>query len=100
MHMTSYPNPTPNTLSDSHARMIYEESGISPDVATARGYRTIRHRSEVPAQFANWQRRLGLLVPTHSPSGTSGHQLRPERPTRRKKGHAPNKETAAGAAIR
>jgi hypothetical protein len=98
--MTSYPNPTPNTLSDSHARMIYEESGISPDVATARGYRTIRHRSEVPAEFANWQRRLGLLVPTHSPSGTSGHQLRPERPIRRKKGNAPKYETAAGAAIR
>ena len=98
--MVVYPNPAPRTLSDSHGRMLFEESGISPDVAAARGYRTIRHRSEVPAEFANWQRRLGLLVPTHSPSGTSGHQLRPERPIKRKKGNAPKYETAEGAEIR
>ncbi len=87
-------------LSDSDRRMLFEESGISPDVAAARGYRTIRHRSEVPAEFADWQRRLGLLVPTYSPSGTSGHQLRPEKPIKRKKGNAPKYETAEGAANR
>jgi len=85
---------------DSHRRQI-EGSGIAPDVAAARGYRTIRHRSEIPDEFANWQRRLGLLVPTYSPDRqTSGHQLRPDKPIRRKNGNAPKYETPAGAAIR
>jgi hypothetical protein len=79
--------------------MLYDESGIDPDVAAARGYCTIRHRSEVPAEFAKWQRRLGLLVPTHSPAGRSGHQLRPNRPIVRKNGNAPKYETPAGSRI-
>ncbi len=86
-------------LSAEHRRMLFEESGISPDVAAARGYRTIRHRLEVPGEFANWQRRLGLLVPTVSPSETSGHQLRPDRPIKRKNGNAPKYETPAGSRI-
>ena len=88
------------TLSDSHRRMLYDESGISPDVAAARGYRTIRRSSEVPEAFKYWQRRLGLLVPTLSPSGELGHQLRPHKPIRRKKdGSAPKYETPAGSRI-
>ncbi len=87
------------TLSDAHRKMLYEDSDISPDVAAARGYRTVRHRSEVPDDFASWQRRLGLLVPTVSPSGTSGHQLRPDKPIKRKNGNAPKYETPAGSRI-
>jgi hypothetical protein len=76
--------------------MLYDESAISPEVAAARGYRTIRRRSEVPDAFPGWQRRLGLLVPTFSPDGvTSGYQLRPDRP--RKGG--PKYETPAGSRI-
>jgi hypothetical protein len=81
------------TLSDSHHRQL-KASDISDDVIVARGYRTIRSRSEVPDTFADWQRRLGLLVPTYSPDEqTSGYQLKPNKPIRRKNGSAPKYET-------
>jgi hypothetical protein len=87
------------TLSDLHHRQL-KASDISDDVIVARGYRTIRRRSEVPDAFADWQRRLGLLVPTHSPDGkTKGHQLKPNKPILRKDGSAPKYETPAGSTI-
>jgi ribosomal protein S19E (S16A) len=74
--------------------MLHEESGISPEVAAERGYRTIRNRDELPAAFKPYQRRRGLLVPMHSPDGeTVCHQLRPDKP--RKDG--PKYETPAGS---
>ncbi len=77
------------TLSDSHWRQL-KESAIAQEATAARGYRTIRRRSEVPDVFADWQRRLGLLVPTYSPDGqTSGYQLKPNKPIPRKTGNAP-----------
>jgi hypothetical protein len=86
-------------LSDSHQRQL-KESAIAEEVEAARGYRTIRSRSEVPEEFADWQRRLGLLVPTHSPDGvTNGHQLKPNKPIRRKNGSAPKYETPTGSRI-
>jgi hypothetical protein len=97
--MTSYPNSSPCTLSDSHSRQL-KGSDIALHVAAARGYRTIRHRSEVPDEFADWQRRPGLLVPTHSPDGqTKGHQLKPNEPIRRKDGSAPKYETPTGSTV-
>src|SRR5918995_554028 len=87
------------TLSDLHHRQL-KASDISDDVIVARGYRTIRRRSEVPDAFADWQRRLGLLVPTHSPDGkTKGHQLKPNKPIRRKDRSAPKYETPADSTI-
>jgi Domain of unknown function (DUF3854) len=92
--------PDYTTLSEEHRRMLVEESSISPDVIAARGYRTIRHRSGVPDVFADWQRRLGLLVPTHAPDGQrSGHQLKPNKPIPRKDGSTPKYETPAGSRI-
>jgi hypothetical protein len=97
--VTVYPNRVSATLSDSHLRQL-KESAIAEEVAAARAYRTIRRRSEVPDEFANWQRRLGLLVPTHSPDGqTSGYQLKPNKPIRRKDGAAPKYETPIGSQI-
>jgi hypothetical protein len=97
--VTSYPNSSPHTLSDSHLREL-KDSDIAPEVIAARGYRTIRHRPEVPDEFANWQRRLGLLVPTHSPDGeTIGYQLKPNKPIPRKNGNAPKYETPTGSRI-
>src|SRR5829696_7199679 len=88
------------TLSKQHQDMLYRESAIESSVAQARGYRTIRHRSEVPEEFAKWQRRLGLLVPTNSPDGkTRGPQLRPDKPITRKSGSAPKYETPIGSRI-
>jgi len=97
--MTVYPNGQSHTLSDSHRRQL-KASDISDEVAAARGYRTIRSRSEVPDEFADWQRRLGLLVPTYSPDDkTASHQLRPEKPIKRKNGDAPKYETPHGSRI-
>ena len=97
--MISYPNEAPRTLSDSHRGML-GTSNISGEVIAARGYRTVRKRSEVPDKFADWQRRLGLLVPTYSPDGqTEGHQLRPNKPIARKNGNTPKYETPHGSRI-
>jgi len=97
--MTSYLNSDPRTLSESHQRQL-KESGIAEEAAASRGYRTIRHRSEVPDEFADWQRRLGLLVPTYSPDGqTSGYQLKPDKPIKRKDGSKPKYETPRGSSF-
>jgi hypothetical protein len=86
-------------LLDSHQRQL-KASSITDEIIAARGYRTIRHRSEVPDEFSDWQRRLGLLVPTYSPDGkTSGHQLRPNKPITRKDGRVPKYETPSGSRI-
>jgi len=95
--MAFYPNGGHGMLSDSHSQEL-DASDIAPRVRTARGYRTICHQSEVPGEFAGWQRRLGLLVPTHSPDGkTKGHQLKPNKPILRKSGKAPKYETPDGS---
>src|SRR5215212_1178360 len=87
-------------LSDSDRQTLEKDSAIAREVIAARGYRTVRSRSEVPDEFAKWQRRLGLLVPTHSPDGvTSGHQLRPNSPITRKNGNTPKYETPHGSRI-
>src|SRR5215217_9631018 len=91
--MAFYPNRGHRTLSDSHRRVLFEESGIDPAVAEERGYYTARRRSEVPKAFKNYQRKPGLVVPMFSPDGqTVGYQLRPDRP--RKDG--PKYETPGG----
>src|SRR5215218_10447141 len=91
--MTSYPNSSHRMLSDSHRRMVFDESGIDPAVAHERGYFTARWRLEVPKAFKNYQRNRGLVVPMFSPDGvTVGYQLRPDRP--RKNG--PKYETPGG----
>jgi len=73
--------------------MLYDESGISPEVARERGYYTARRRSEVPEAFKYYQRKPGLVVPMFSPDGeTVGYQLRPDKP--RKGG--PKYETPGG----
>ncbi len=73
--------------------MLYEESGVTPEIARERGYTTVRGRAELPPEFKRYQRRRGLLVPMHSPDGeTTSYQLRPDKP--RKGG--PKYETPAG----
>jgi hypothetical protein len=78
--MSFYPNRGSRMLSESHRRQLLEESGISPDVARERGYRTVKRRAELE-EFPKWQRRLGLYVPIFSPDTvTQSCQLRPDRP--------------------
>jgi hypothetical protein len=75
-------------LSEAHTWMLFRESGIDPAIASERGYRTINHRAEVPADFKTYLRRApALLIPTFSPDGiTTSYQLRPDTPYRKKTG--------------
>lgn len=74
--------------------MIFEDSGISPDVVAGRGYRTARASSEVPEAFKTYQRRLGLVVPVYSPDGTTqSAQLRPDVARKDRKGKPLKYET-------
>ncbi|MDP9487029.1 MAG: hypothetical protein M3Q49_14805, partial [Actinomycetota bacterium] len=68
-------------LSEDHRRMILDESGVAPEIAYERGYRTATKRSQL-TMFSKYQRRVpALVVPMYSPDGeTVGHQLRPDRP--------------------
>ena len=86
--------PPGQSLSKEHEHELLDGSGISREFMAARGYYTATRRSEVPEVFPEWQRRLGLVVPLHSPDGkTVGYQLKPKKP--RSKG--PRYETPAGS---
>ena len=83
--MESYPNAASATLSNSHRRMLFQESGIDPGVAEERGYSTVTRRSEL-LEFGKKQRRASpdapaLRVPLYSPDGiTRLSQIRPHKP--------------------
>jgi hypothetical protein len=70
-------------LSEGDRQMLLEQSAISPEIVTGRGYWTAKSRADVPDAFPDWQRRRGLVIPTYSPSGASSYQLRPEVPRKR-----------------
>jgi hypothetical protein len=85
------PNRTPSSpyleleecLSRDHQQMLLEESGLSQEVVTARGYRTVETKSGLRRLgFADSQcNPPGLLVPIHSPAGeVVNYQFRPDRP--------------------
>jgi hypothetical protein len=60
--------------------MLEVESSISPEYIAGRGYYTASRRADVPDLFKGRQRRLGLVIPTFSPSGATGFRLRPNNP--------------------
>src|SRR5215208_4199643 len=80
--MTVYPNGQSHTLSESHRRMLFEESAISPEVARERGYYTARHGAEVPQGGGKLPTKPGLVIPVHTLDGGTFHRLRPNTPGR------------------
>jgi hypothetical protein len=66
-------------LSDEHRKMLEVESSISPKYIVGRGYYTASRLADVPEVFKGRQRRLGLVIPTYSPSGATGFRLRPNK---------------------
>lgn len=64
-------------LSPEHRKMLEVESSISPEYIAGRGYYTASRRADVPDVFKGQQRRLGLVIPTYSPSEAPGFRLRP-----------------------
>src|SRR5215210_5883460 len=89
--MTFYPK----QLSENHRKMLFDESGIDPEVAAERVYTTVKSRTKLP-EFKRYQRRPGLLIPVQSPSGARGSRLRPDRPRNGKDGKPRRYEQPAG----
>lgn len=86
-------------LSPEHEAMLLEESGISPKIAEARGYRTIGTKAELERLgFGRSQRNVpGLLLPIHGPrGGVVNYQYRPDEP-RVKNGRQVKYETPTGS---
>ena len=70
-------------LDECHEKMLIEESGISPEVIEARGYRTVNMKAELKRLgfSENQCNPPGLLIPIYSPIGQiSNYQYRPDRP--------------------
>lgn len=70
---------------DPHHLQVLQDSGISPEVAAARGYRTVRTPDDVPAEFSAAQRKLvpALLIPVFGVEPAEApiaHELRPDNP--------------------
>jgi Domain of unknown function (DUF3854) len=86
-------------LSANHERMLFEESGIEPEIVKARGYRTVVRKVELERLgFGRVQRNVpALLIPVFSPGGEVVlHQSRPDEP-RIKDGKALKYETPSGS---
>jgi hypothetical protein len=86
-------------LSETHKRMLVDESGVNPDTIEARGYRTIERKAELKRLgFSDAQCNVpGLLLPIWSPSGEKvSHQFRPDEP-RAKNGKPVKYETPPGS---
>lgn len=87
-------------LSEEHARQLFEESGIDPGVALERGYYSAERRADIPEAFKDYQRRLGLVIPTYSPDGVStSHHLRPDKPRPNKDGKPIRYESPGGSSV-
>jgi len=86
-------------LLDHHRRLI-EDSAISPEVAEARGYRSVTTRSEMKRLgFADRQCRVpALLIPVFDITGEIvNYQLRPDEPRASKQGRPIKYETVSGS---
>ena len=87
------------SLLPQHQRLL-ANSGIAPDVAAERGYRSGVSLEEVHALgFAPRQCRVpALLLPVRGPGGAvTLHQIRPDAPRRDRRGRLVKYETPAGA---
>ena len=80
--MISYPNSDPRTLSDSHGRMLFEESSIDPGVAHERGTFTASRGKDVPQDHGRLPKKPGIVFRVHTLDGGTFYRLRPNYPGR------------------
>lgn len=69
------------SLSERHLKMLREESGLTEEIISARGYRTVTDEKElIPFGFSTAQRRTpGLLIPGYgTDGGNSFYTFRPD----------------------
>ena len=69
-------------LLQKHRRMLFEESGISPDVAAERETFSARRGADVPQGGGKLPAKPGLVFPVHTLDGGLFHRLRPDNPGR------------------
>jgi hypothetical protein len=69
-------------LSPKHRAMLYDESGIAPEIVAGRGVRTVTRGRDLPQGFSRRQRRRGpgVLFTVHRPSGATSNCFRPNEP--------------------
>ena len=85
-------------LSQRHWDELEKGSAISRARIAARGYRSIEDVGELPAAFADYQRRPGLLIPIRSVNNKiESWQLKPDIPRLNSQGKPLKYETASGA---
>lgn len=92
------PQPDRSPLAANHQRLI-DDSAITPEVAAARGYRTVNVKAELGRLgFADYQRSVPtLLIPVYNARGElATYQSRPDAP-RVKKGKSIKYETPSGS---
>ncbi len=90
----------PLDLHDHHRTMLTEESGIHPDLVSARGYHTVSDAAELKRLgFSPKQQNVpALVIPIFSPTGeVKLYQSRPDAPRLDDKGKPVKYETPAGS---
>src|SRR5215211_847779 len=80
--MTVYPNGQPHTLSESHRRMLFDDSGIDPPIAAERGTFTASRGKDVPQDHGWLPKKPGIVFPVHTLDGGIFYRLRPDNPGR------------------
>jgi hypothetical protein len=87
-----------SSLSNRHRAELETGSAIAPEIIAERGYFTALTGDDLPAAFAGWQRRTGLVVPIRD---TTGHiaawQLKADSPRVSKAGKPIKYDTATGS---
>src|SRR5215203_4017310 len=78
--MTVYPNGQPHTLSESHRRMLFDDSGIDPPIAAERGTFTASRGKDVPQDHGWLPKKPGIVFPIHTLDGGIFYRLRPDNP--------------------
>ena len=80
--MTSYPNPTPSTLFDSHRHTLEVGSAIWRKVYEESGVRSLTQGRQLPPGFSTRQRKRGggILFMGHRPNGKTFYVYRPDDP--------------------
>lgn len=87
-------------LSPEHLHELLNESGISPEVAAARGSYTAYNRSDLPGGFKDYQSKSfpAWVSPRNSPDGvTTGYQIKPKTPRKDKRGKPIKYESSGGS---
>lgn len=82
-------------------QQLLAASGIKPEVATARGYRSVTKKKDLQVLgFNSGQQSIpALLIPIHSTTGQKTYQTRPDSPRTDKQGKTVKYETPAGGQL-